>query len=256
MANEYTTGGAVEGTNLPSYVGQSDFYKQIRDWLWNRINGGMPGQGVLDRVRNLEPTPFLDRLPWSGGQIADYAGNLMSGKRASQIATDWGNRAMDELKKTAYQGYKSMSGQSAATGGRGSSAEAALKAKGLQAFGSAKTDVLNTQQNLEETMRNSDFTKGMGVLGAYQSAANQDWTNALNNANLALNSLSPELAWNQAMNSTASGLMSGESTEQNSQNTFNTMLYQLLKQNGGGGGFMNLLGQLINGGATYAAAVA
>lgn len=179
--------------------GMSAFQGQIQPYQFDptdiqRQMGGPEGlRGILERVRSGAPQGFMEKLPWSEGQIGNFITDRISGAGASRRAGEYEDRAMGQLGRDARGIYDKLRGGSAATGMRGSSAEAALKAKGGREFATARAGVRQGAQEYEDQLKQEMFGQGMAGLGAYEAASRGDVAQGMQHGEQLLRSLQPEL---------------------------------------------------------------
>jgi len=192
-------GGGTPEFSAPTY--QPATYRDpsstiggYNDWASRMYGGSQDFNNTLSGVRGIQQTPFLDRLPWNNEQITGYIQNQLTGKGASERADKYKTAAMRQLNQSVIPEAQQYTSDVAATGGRGSSFDAAMRAKGRVALGGARAGVELNAMTYEDALRQAMQERGMGALGAYEGAARGDWTQALQQGQLALSSLDPELA--------------------------------------------------------------
>ena len=143
--------------------------------------GNEPGaiQDAINRVMRMqEPQPFMEQFyagtGLSGGQIGDYINKMFSGAGAARKAGEFEASGISDVNRIASQMFSRERQRSAATGKRGSSAEAALKARGGESLATARSGVRSQAASLEEQLRQAMFGRGMGALGAWEGATRGD----------------------------------------------------------------------------------
>ena len=239
--NQYTYGGQVTNTNLPGYVTPDNQW--IYDLIMENYGAGQGIEGILERIRGIEPTPFLERLPFGQEQIGQFIANKLSGKGVSERAEQYTRQQIDALNRMATKEARKYEAGMAATGGRGSSFDAAMRAKGKAAIAAGRGEARQRGMEYEDALRRQAFQQGMGALSAYEGAARGDWEQALQGGQLLLGSLAPELQAYGLDMETLHDLWQMHYSDAMSENEFNLMLYQLLKSGASGSDIMNFLGQ-------------
>ena len=163
--------------------------------------GNEPGaiQDAINRVMRMqEPQPFMEQFyagtGLSGGQIGDYINKMFSGAGAARKAGEFEASGISDVNRIASQMFSRERQRSAATGKRGSSAEAALKARGGESLATARSGVRSQAASLEEQLRQAMFGRGMGALGAWEGAARGDWESSRQYGDLMLNATNPLLS--------------------------------------------------------------
>lgn len=162
----------VEATNIPPWPGYDDpWAQQFQDFI-----GGLDIQGISEGIRNQAPGGFLEMLTQfiPPGQIAQFAMNQFSGKGIAPKVERYKELGLGQVNRAFTGVYDTERQKMAATGGRGSSFQAALEAKGRGALGTARAGVETGALGYEEELRTAGWEKGMGVVGAVQKALRGD----------------------------------------------------------------------------------
>lgn len=158
-------------------------------------------QGFQDIINQIlatpEPTPFMEEFygatGMQPGQIGDYIMKMLSGAPAAEQAAEFEQRGLADVNRIATQMFRRERLRSAATGGRGSSAAAAMRARGGEMLAGRRAGVRGQAATLEQELRGQMFGRGMGTLGAWQGATRGDWQQALEYANMLLGTTGPML---------------------------------------------------------------
>jgi len=141
---------------------------------------------LINRLLGIErPSPFMESFYGATGlgpeQIGSYITRMFAGGPAKKRAGEFEERGLADVNRLAAQMFRRERLRSAATGGRGSSAEAALKARGVGELAGARAGVRGEAAELETMLSQMFHQRGMGALGMWQGAERgdiqqlQDW---------------------------------------------------------------------------------
>ena len=120
-----------------------------------------------------------------------------------------------------------------------------MMAEGLGEYSGARRGVLENAQKYEDTLRERGQNLGMAGIGMYEGAARGDWNQALEKAQLDLQSLQPELqAWGTGLGA-AQGAAGLEQQGQGMQNNYALQVWQELMRKAKTPGAGSVLGQII-----------
>ena len=89
----------------PAFIGESENYNQMMDWIINNLGGPEGLQDIVSQAQGAagERVPFMSKLPWGEKQIGEWLTNQITGKGAEER----GAKFTEGLKKdTASRYYK------------------------------------------------------------------------------------------------------------------------------------------------------
>jgi hypothetical protein len=235
-ANYGSPNNPIENTNFPQWQ-QNPYQTNAWDWMNQNIGGPAGWQNTVSQVQSLAQPgqTMMSQMPWNTGQIGSWLTNQMSGKGAATRANAWKTGAMSDVNRTFSKGYDALRGNLAGRGLKGSSGEAALKARGLGEYDAARNSVSMGAQTYEDQLKQQMFGQGMQGLNAWNTINQGDVNNRMNSAGMLLSSLQPGMnVWQGGMG--AQGTIGGQAGEQGiAENQFDLNAWlQTLKHNPNG----------------------
>lgn len=251
------TNNPLDNTNPPLFGGPNDAYNKIWELLLGQLGGPSGVSDTVAQVQGLanERMPFMERLPWSPEQINAWMTNQLTGKGAMERGAAFTKNLKQNTADRYATGYKELTGGLAREGMGKSSTAARAMAEGMKSYNTAQNANELTGQQYTDTLKEKAFNRGMTGLNVYENIARGDYGEALNQGNLLLNSLQPEMTIHGQDTQTLLNLLSSATTQQEMENIFNQWLYSQYQQGGAGGGDLGtIIGSLINAGGMYAAA--
>lgn len=220
------TGGYYPDTDeAPTFQQPGPMYGYLGDLLLSGMGGPEGMQALLDRVRGITAEPFMDQLPWGGGQIDQWLTNRFTGERAARRAGELEERGLGYVNRAAEGAYDRFRTATAATGGRGSSGAAREMAEGRSSLAGARAGVVGMAQEYEDALRQQDFMQATTGLGTLEGIHRGDIGQQMQLGQLFLQSLGPEMQTYMADQGMMQGMMGGEMNLANMMNQFNLGTY-------------------------------